>query len=145
MVYPQVRDKVSVPNGTPNGTLFVCVDKTYGRGLCDSQTGKRVSLEDCARGYWTEANLSAAHGYGCDWLMARERGKIVGVWRIDRKQGWMDSSTTLKVTWPSDKPIPPPRRKGCALIHVDEKTRERFMNQKVHLGRNPNTLRGYFA
>lgn len=142
MVYPKVKDPVSVPNGTPNGTLFVCVDETYGKGLCVA--GSRVTLEDCARGYWTEANLAAARGYNCDWLMARLHGRIVGMWKIDRKHGWLDPSATPKVTWPSDKPIPPPKRKGCVLIPVDEAKEKQFLNKKVHLGRNPNTLRGYF-
>ncbi|MBR3221515.1 MAG: hypothetical protein IKF72_04715 [Kiritimatiellae bacterium] len=146
MVYPNVKDKVTVPNGTPDKTLFVCVDETYGKGLCDPpKSGRRVSLEDCARGYWTEANLSASHGYDCEWLMARAKSKIVGVWRIDRKQGWMVPSATPKATWPSDKPTPLPRRRGCVLIPVDEETRKRFLNKEVHLGRNPNTLRGYFV
>ena len=147
MVYPAVKDPVSVPNGTPNGTLFVCVDETYGRKLCDPRTENRVSLEDCARGYWMEANIAAAHGYNCDWLMARLHGKIVEVWRIDKGQGthgWMDSSVTPKVTNPSDRPKSSPRKLGCVLIPVNIERRRSFLNQRIHLGRNLNPLRGYF-
>lgn len=51
MVYPNVKDTVEVPEGTPSGTLFVCVDKTFGKGIVDDTTKKPVSIEDCARGY----------------------------------------------------------------------------------------------
>lgn len=143
MVYPNVSDPVSVPEGTPSGTLFVSVDKTYGKGICDPQTGKRVSLMDCARGYWTVANLKAVHADECDWLMARQRGKIVGVWKIDKKKSWMLPSATPKATWPSDKPTDYPR-KGCILLDTDDVVEKRFVGKEVRLGRCPNTLRSYF-
>lgn len=143
MVYPNVRDMVTVLNGTPNGTLFVSVDGTYGKKIVDPTTRQLVSLEDCARGYWTQANLAAAHGYDCDWIMARLRGKIVGVWKINRKKGWMDPSNTPKSTWPSDRPKDRPRS-GCELIPVDKEVWNRFVGKEVHLGRNQNSLRGYF-
>ena len=144
MIYPKISDPVSVPNGTPDKTLFVSVDKTFGVGLKDPKTKQTVSLEDCARGYWKEQNLAAARGYDCDWLMARLHGRIVGVWKIDRTKGWMMPSVTPKSTWPSDKPVPPPSRRGCELIHVDDATQKKFLNKEVHLGRCQNSLRGYF-
>ena len=136
VVYPKVSDPVEVPDGTPSGTLFVSVDGTYKKNGCPA------NLEDCARGYWTVANLEAAHAYNCDWLMSRKNGKINGVWRIDRKKGWMDPSATPKVTWPSDQPKDRPRL-GCELIK-DEKMEKLFIGQVVHLGRCYNSLRGYF-
>ena len=139
MVYPQVKDPISVPQGTPDKTLFVSVDGTW------QEKGCTASLEDCARGYWTEQNLSASHGYACEWLMARKHGRIVGVWKIDRKKGWMIPSATPKATWPSDKPISPPQRRGCELISVNEQVENRFLGKEVHLGRSKNTLRGYFV
>ena len=139
MVYPQVKDQIRVPQGTPDKTLFVSVDGSW------QEKGSTASLEDCARGYWTEQNLSAARGYDCEWLMARKHGRIVGVWKIDRKKGWMIPSATPKVTCPSDNPTPPPQRRGCVLIQVDEETERLFLNKEVHLGRNQNTLRGYFV
>ena len=147
MVCPNVSNKVSVPKGTPNGTLFVSVDGTYGKRYCDPQTGKRVSLDDCARGYWTDANLAAAHADDCEWLMARQGGKIVGVWKINRtkgKYGWMIPSATPKKTWPSDNPVDYPRS-GCELIPVDADVEKQFLGKQVHLGRNYNSLRGYFV
>ena len=138
MVYPRVKNPISVPQGTPDRTLFVSVDGTW------QEKGCSASLADCARGYWTEQNLSAAHGYDCDWLMARKHGKIKGVWKIDRKKGWMAPSATPKVTWPNDKPTPPPPRRGCELIPVNTETENRFLDKEVHLGRSPNPLRGYF-
>lgn len=143
MVYPKVKDEVSVPAGTPNGTLFVCVDETFGKGIVDPATKKHVLLEDCARGYWTRANLDAAHADQCDWLMARLHGKIKGVWRINRKKGWMDPAVTPKKTWPSDKPKDRPRG-GCEVI-ADEEMEKKFLGCEVHLGRCPNSLRGYFV
>ena len=139
MVYPKVKDQISVPQGTPDKTLFVSVDATW------QERGCPASLEDCARGYWTEQNLSAAHGYDCEWLMARKHRRIVGVWKIDRKKGWMIPSATPKVTWPSDNPKPPPARRGCVLMPVDEEKKRLFLGKVVHLGRNQNTLRGYFV
>ena len=139
MVYPQVNDPISIPQGTPDKTLFVSVDGTW------QENGCLASLEDCARGHWTEQNLSASHGYDCEWLMARKRGRIVGVWKIDRDRGWLIPSATPKVTCPSDKPKNPPARRGCVLISVDEETAGRFLGKEVHLGRNKNTLRGYFV
>lgn len=144
MVYPAVKDQVSVPRGTPDKTLFVSVDNTFGIGLKDPKTKQTVSLEDCARGYWTEKNLAALPGYDCDWLMARMRGRIVGVWKIDMQKGWMVPSATPKATWPSDQPIPPPPRRGCVLIPVDEGMEKQFLGKEVHLGRCRNSLRGYF-
>ena len=145
MVYPTVKDPVSVPSGTPDKTLFVSVDNTFGIGLKDPKTKQTVSLEDCARGYWTEQNLAASHGYDCDWLMARLHGRIVGIWRINRTKGWMMPSATPKTTWPNDKPASQPSRRGCELIPVDEETWKQFVNKEVHLGRNQNSLRGYFV
>ena len=135
--YPVTKDKVRVPEGTPDGTLFVSVDGTW------KVKGNPYSLEDCARGYWTEKNLKSSHGYDCDWLMARKRGRIVGVWKINRKKGWMVPSATPKKSWPDDKPTDQPRN-GCELIVVDEETAEKFIGQEVHLGRSHNSLRGYF-
>ena len=142
MVYPNVNGPISVPEGTPDKTLFVCVDKTY--GTRDPDTGTLITPEDCARGYWTEYNLADSRGYNCDWLMARYNGIIVGVWKIDKAQGWMVPSATPKQSWPSDNPDPSPPRRGCALIPVDEETEKRFIGKEVHLGQCQNTLRGYF-
>ena len=136
MFYPNVSDPTSIPSGTPDRTLFVCVDNTW------KQKGIPASLEDCARGYWTEANLEAAHAYDCDWLMARHHGKIVGVWKIDKRR-WMVPSATPKKTWPNDNPTDHPRR-GCILIPVDKEMEQCFIGKEVHLGRCPNSLRGYF-
>lgn len=144
MVYPQISGSVAVPNGTPNGTLFVSVNKTYGKKIVEPLTNIPVSLEDCARGYWTVQNLSASRGPECEWLMATTNGCIVGVWRIDREKGWMNPTNTPKKTWPSDTPTTYPSRRGCVLIDVDEMTKQRFVGAQVHLGRCPNPLRGYF-
>ena len=138
MVYPKVKDEVIVPRGTPDRTLFVSVDGTW------QKKGNAATLEDCARGYWTVANLSAAHADECDWLMARKRGKIVGVWKISRQKGWMAPSESPKKSWKADKPTDHPRL-ACELISVGEQMEKRYVGKAVHLGRCPNSLRGYFS
>ena len=45
MVYPNIKDPVEVPEGTPSGTLFVCVDNTFGKGIVDSMTNS----QECRR------------------------------------------------------------------------------------------------
>ena len=135
-VYPSVSDQVSVPRGLPNGTLFVSVDKTFQNPKIPG-----VSLEDCARGYWTIANLKASHAYDCDYLMARQKGSIVGAWRIDRKTGWHDSSIIHKKTWSQDRPGAD--REACLLIS-DEANLGSFIGKRVKLGRCPCSLRGFF-
>ena len=148
-VYPNVNTTVEVPKGTPNGTLFVDVGKTYGVGICDPATGKRVSLEDCARGYWKIQNLSQAHASRCNWIVARIKGRIKGVWKIDTKFGWKDSSLEAKPTWPSDQPFKQgEKREICRVLPDDAETvelRAKLIDKPVHLGRCFNTLRGYFC
>ena len=142
MVYPAVRDPVFVPNGTPNKTLFVSVGESFGKGLKDPKTGKTVSLEDCARGYWRERDLSESHGYNCEWLMATLQGKVVGVWKINRNRGWLRSRINPIAT--RQVPIEPPPRRVCELIPVEDAIWHRFVGCEVHLGRKFNPLRGYF-
>ena len=143
MLYQNVTGDTFVPEGTPDGTLFVCVDSSWNIMPC---VARPASLEDCARGYWTKANLDAAHAAECTWLMARWHGIIVGAWRIERPRGataWLPSYEESKETWPEDRPMPPPLRLACRLRRDDSV--ERFIGQKVRLGRSPNSLRGYFA
>lgn len=138
-VYPKVSDEVSVPKGMPNGTLFVEVTKSA--KVIDGITKRHPNLEDRARGYWTVPNLKAAHADLCDWLVARERGKIVGVWKINRKKGWMDPTQTPKKTWPTDNGGDRSRQ-GCEVIATDGFNH--LIGQRVHLGRCPNSLRSWF-
>ena len=142
MVYPAVKDPVSVPNGTPDKTLFVSVGKSFGKGLKEPKTGKTVSLEDCARGYWRERDLSDSHGYNCEWLMAMLRGKVIGVWKIDTNRGWLMSRANPSAT--RAVPTEPPSRRVCELISVEDAIWNRFVGREVHLGRHFNPLRGYF-
>ena len=142
MVYPSVKNPVSVPNGTPDKTLFVSVGESFGKGLKDPKTGNIVPLEDCARGYWRERDISDSHGYDCEYLMATVHGKIVGVWRIDRNCGWKRSQANPITT----RPIPkePPSRRVCELIPVEDSIWNRFVGCEIHLGRHFSPLRGYF-
>lgn len=141
-VYPQVPSQVVVPKTTPSGSLFVYVGGTWGNHQKSSITGQRVSLEDCARGYWNQANLSQARAEECDYLIAHYDGKICGVWKIDRKKGWMTSAQLKKSTWPEDYRT---NSLACDLIPVDDPELEGLKGQSVHLGRSLNPLRGYFT
>ena len=116
-VYPKVSDVISIPKGIPSGTLFVEI--TASGRIVDSITNRHPNPEDRARGYWTVPNLKAAHADQCDWLMAREHGRIVGVWKIDRTKGWRDMRLTPKKTWPTDVADGRPRM-GCDLIATEE-------------------------
>ena len=147
MVYPNVRTDVQVPAGTPNGTLFICVAQTYGIGIKSKITKKLVSLEDCARGYWRNWNLSQAHADKCEWLMAHCGGEIQGVWKIDRTKGnngWLPAKQVPKPTWPEDSRNNASNASACHLIPVDGQMRQNFVGKAVHLGRAFNPLRGYF-
>lgn len=138
-IYPKVPDAVGVPKGTPPCVLFV--DVTVSANVIDGITKRTPSMVDRARGYWTVANLKAAHADMCDWLIAREHGVIVGVWKINRKKGWVDPSLTPKKTWPTDTGDGIPRQ-GCELIKADEF--QFLIGKRVHLGRCPNSLRAIF-
>jgi len=143
MVRPQVKSEVTVPNGTPSGTLFVCVSGTFGKKIQSKVTKAPVSLEDCARGYWKDQHLSQAHADECDWLMAHCGGEIKGVWKIDRKKGWRPMAQVPKSTWPEDRRVDYPSS-ACDLIPVDDSTWNRFVGKCVRLGHCWNPLRAYF-
>ena len=143
MVYPRIaKDQVVIPSGTPDRTLFVCVTKTYGVHLPENQM-RCASPEDCSRGYWKNCHVTAAHAEDCDWLFAHKNRRIVEVFRIDRKKGWVDSRQSPKKSWPSDKP-PVGTRKACEVTH-DAAMTSRFKGAIVRLGRCQNPLRGYFV
>lgn len=135
---------VEVPVGTPSGTLFACVTKTYGEKLKSKVTGKLIDLEDCARGYWTAQHLSAADAESCEWLMAHHHGKVCGIWKIDLKKGWVGQAQSPKRSWPEDQPEEPPHRFACELLPVSRETWDRFVGKAVRLGRAFGSVRGYF-
>jgi hypothetical protein len=143
-VCPRVKDNVIVPDGVPNGTLFVCVTDTYGNGLKNPRNGKLVSLEDCARGFWWEANLLASHYMNCQWLAAHSKGKILGIWKIDQ---WSPMTEETVVALNRGDPIKP-KRLYCSLKFNDaevQKVQSLVVGKNVKLGRCPNPLRGFFV
>lgn len=109
-----------LPEGIPNGTLFVCVDRTWGAQKCDERTGQRISLEDCARGYWCDVHLNKVRLAECQWLMAIANDQIVGIWKIDVQTGWQPPELIPKPTWPSDVGPWKVSRSGCLFILDDE-------------------------
>ena len=147
MFYPNVNG-ATVPPGIPSGTLFVSVGQTW--QTHNPTVPPNVSLEDCARGYWTVRCLTEAHADQCEYLMAQKKGVIVGAWKINRARGWMEPTLTPKVTWPEDcrqHPIPSNRR-GCELKAncelIADVNLNQFVGQRVRVGRHFNPLRGYF-
>jgi len=69
-------------------TIFVCVTQALARKIHGLDPSK-ISLEDCARGYWCVSVQKASQ---CEWLMAVKKGEIVGAWEIDQSFGWRVAS-----------------------------------------------------
>lgn len=118
-------------------TILVCVSKTWGIGKISTVTKKRISLEDCSRGYWRIVGSKKAPQ--CECLMAVSEGEIVGVWEIDKTKGnngWMRPAQTPKKTWPEDRGLGCPRL-GCELISPSRESpviaemRRKFRNMRV--------------
>lgn len=120
-LYPRIggNDHLELPESIPGGTLVVCVDKTWTAKYFDPVTKVRVSLEDCARGYWCVDQLRRAKVAACKYLMALSRKKIVGIWKIDVQAGWKNPEELPKQTWPSDKGPWKSQREGCLFLDDD--------------------------
>ena len=115
-------------------TIMVCVSKTWGKAIQSTVTGKRVSLEDCARGYWKLAGSVRTGKAGrAKWLMAFDKGVIVGVWRIGDK-GWMGCEESPKKTWPEDLDSlkDAELRRVCELEPVDRKIWDKYVGVRLH-------------
>lgn len=122
-LYPRIsgNERMTLPECIPNGTLIVCVDKTWTVKFPDPTTHERVSLEDCARGYWCVAQLQRAKVAACKFLLALSRKKVEGIWKIDTQAGWKKPEELPKPTWPSDKgPWKSPREGALFLPDDDE-------------------------
>ena len=109
-------------------TMLVCVSKTWGNKITSGITGKRVDLEDCARGYWPVKLHSNAKFYGAEWLMAFSRGVIVGVWKI-RANSWVHCSKSPKKSWPED--VRNDSRIACELEPVSRDIWNRYVGIRV--------------
>ena len=116
-------------------TILVCVSKTWGIGKISTVTKKRISLEDCSRGYWRIVGSKKAPQ--CECLMAVSKGEIVGVWEIDKRKSWMSPAQTPKKTWPEDHGIDRSRL-GCEFVPAGSESsviltmRSRFLNTRLH-------------
>lgn len=112
-------------------TMMVRVSKTWGKVLHSKVTGKRVSLEDCARGYWRLAGSLKAEK--AKWLMAFDKGVIVGVWKIGAK-GWMRCKESPKKTWPEDLENlqDAELRRVCEVQPVDQKVWDKYVGVRIH-------------
>lgn len=152
VLYPYVKEKVQkvemVPDDVPNGTLFVCVDRTWGEAKCDEKTGQRISLEDCARGYWYDVHLRKVRLAECRWLMAIANGRIKGAWKIDLQTGWKPPESIPQLTWPSNVGPWKVPRLGCQFMPDDAETlavRAACVGKAVSLSFSQNqTARGVF-
>lgn len=112
-------------------TMMVCVSQTWGKAIQSEMTGKRVSLEDCARGYWRLSGSSRAGR--AKWLMAFDKGVIVGVWKIGDK-GWMRCENSPKKTWPEDLDSlkDAELRRVCELLPVDRKIWNKYVGVRIN-------------
>ena len=126
LLYPAMKKDAGqhLPEGIPNGTLFVDVNKTWGVKKCDEWTGQRISLEDCARGYWYDVHLNKKRLAECRWLMAIAHDTIEGVWKIDMQTGWKPPELIPKPTWPSDVGPWKVPRSGCLFMPDDDEVRD---------------------
>ena len=124
-LYPALGEDAGqhLPDGIPNGTLFVCVDRTWGIKKCDERTGQRISLEDCARGYWCDVHLGKVRLAECQWLIAVANDQIAGIWKIDLQTGWQSPESIPKPTWPSDVGPWKVPRSGCLFMPDDDEVR----------------------
>lgn len=124
-------------------TIFVSVSRTWGQELVSEQTRKRVTLEDCARGYWTLNPWGKAAKV--KWLMAVSRNEIVGVWAIDKRKGtngWMESPLSPKVSWPEDI-VEGRTRYACELKSLPKEISGEYCGRTMNdLGLKP--MRGPF-
>ena len=111
-------------------TIMVCVSRTWGEALQSKVTGKRVSLEDCARGYWRLSRSSRAAK--AKWLMAFDKAVIVGVWKIGEK-GWMRCEESPKKTWPEDlvNLKDAELRRVCEVLPVDQKVWNKYVGVRI--------------
>ena len=108
-------------------SVLVSVKETWCKEIKSRITGKRVSLEDCAMGYWQVASSSKIEQ--CEWLMALgEGGKVIGVWKINRQKGWLPPDQLPKKTWPEDDGgSHRESRRGCVLLDAPADVRSKFM------------------
>jgi len=115
-------------------TMMVSVGNTWGKGIESKVTGKRVSLEDCVRGYWLVSNSPRAER--AKWIMGFVSGVIVGVWAIDTAKGWMRCEQSPKKSWPEDLPNMKPRdqeiRRVCELKPVDRAIWNKYVGMRIH-------------
>lgn len=150
VLYPAVKGDTQqqLPEGIPNGTLFVCVDKTWSVAKTDPTTNQRISLEDCARGYWCDTHLRKVRLGECRWLMAISKKKIAQVWKIDFNTGWRSPEEIAKPSWPSDRGPWLVPRSGCRFLPEDNEVlavRDACKGKEVKLKFNESqTVRGVF-
>jgi len=150
LLYPAMAEDAGqhLPEGIPNGTLFVCVDRTWGAEKCDERTRQRISLEDCARGYWCDTHINKVRLAECQWLMAVAHDQIEGVWKIDMQTGWKSPELIEKPTWPSDVGPWKVPRSGCLFMPDDDEVRAvraALMGKSLKLYfRQSQTVRGVF-
>lgn len=151
LVFPALSEEMGLdlPEGIPDGTLAVCVDQTWGVKLADPGTGQRVSLEDCARGYWCVMHLHKVRLSQCRWLMAVAGDRIAQIWKIDLQTGWRDPEEIPKQTWPSDRGPWKVARQGCKFLPDDaevDAVRALCVGRPITIYfRQSQTVRGVFV
>ena len=143
-VYPKVKDQVTIPEETPNGTLFVSIRKFYGK--ISPITRERLTLEECVRGFWRKRNLDDSHYENCKYVAAQVNGEILGIWNVDK---WYPMTNQAIRSLNRQEPVLN-NRMYCTLKNDDneiQKIRQQIVGERVRLGRHPSKtpLRSYFV
>jgi hypothetical protein len=137
---------VSVPSEIPNGTLFISVNESWGRNIICRATGRRVSLENCARAFWRERNLDTANYRRCEWAAALLHGEIVGFWRIDQNS-WRSCDSIADLEACEREGNPNSERLYCGFLQDDEDVRALRLNlvgKRVRIGRSFSPVNACF-
>jgi len=88
-------------------TIVVCINDIL---AADRRCGSHCRLEDMARGCWPIGNSSRARK--CEWLMAVDGGRVVGVWKILR---WWKAEPSTK--FKAYLKLRPPKFDGPNCFH----------------------------
>ena len=137
---------VSVPSEIPDGTLFISVNGSFGKNIICRATGRRVSLENCARAFWREKNLITANYRNCEWAAALLYGVIVGFWRID-KNSWKRCNSIADLEACERDGNPNPERLYCEFLQDDEDVRTlrlKLVGKRVRIGRSFSPVNACF-
>lgn len=107
----------------PKKTLFVCVTNLW---RTPNGKGEVAPDADYARGCWYVNEDKADQ---CEWLMAVDRGEIVGMWEIvSSRPIWL--SVVKRPVETRDMTKSDPRRMVCNVVDVPDSLRRKYVGQR---------------